>query len=111
MVKEGNLSSLEVLQCFQWEVSLDTLLYLIDSGPRLRQLWGVDLLMLSSSGVRAIREHIRKNNLNICLHDGIAPEPPRGLNFLSERSNLRAESSDHGAQADLESILEELNLL
>ena len=74
----------------------------------------------------------RKNNLNIDVHDGISPEPPKvstcpaktlfvvsfstcplfqGLHFLSERSQHRVEGSDRAAQADLESLLIELNLL
>ena len=111
MVKAGNLSQLKTLQCFQWEVSLDTMLYLIDQTPGLATIWGLDLLMMSPAGVKTIQDHIRKNNLNIDVHDGISPDPPKGLNFLSERSQHRVESSDHTAQADLESILVELNLL
>jgi len=110
-VKCGNLSKLETLQCFQWEVSLDTMLYLIDQSTQLRKIWGLDLLMMSPNGVATIRDHIRKNNLNIDVHDGISPEPPKGLHFLSERSQHRVESSDRAAQADLESLLIELNLL
>ena len=111
--------------------------------------------MMSPNGVATIREHIRycdyatvlnhglgrKNNLNIDVHDGISPEPPKviiikyyqitptpllsehlmtsvykpaclqGLHFLSERSQHRVEGSDRAAQADLESLLIELNLL
>eukprot|EP00092_Neocalanus_flemingeri_P033846 GFUD01036807.1.p1 GENE.GFUD01036807.1~~GFUD01036807.1.p1 ORF type:complete len:552 (+),score=114.11 GFUD01036807.1:151-1806(+) len=111
MVKAGNLSRLRTLQCFQWEVSLDTMLYLIDQTPGLATIWGLDLLMMSPAGVKTIQDHIRKNNLNIDVHDGISPDPPKGLNFLSERSQHRVESSDHTAQADLESILVELNLI
>jgi len=111
MVKAGNLLQLKTLQCFQWEVSLDTMLYLIDQTKGLRTIWGLDLLMMSPAGVQTIQEHIRINNLNIDVHDGISPDPPKGLNFLSERSQHRVESSDHTAQADLESILVELNLL
>ena len=36
-VKCGNLSKLETLQCFQWEVSLDTMLYLVDQSAQLRK--------------------------------------------------------------------------
>ena len=36
-MKCGNLSKLETLQCFQWEVSLDTMLYLIDQSTQLRK--------------------------------------------------------------------------
>ena len=36
-VKCGNLAKLETLQCFQWEVSLDTMLYLIDQSTQLRK--------------------------------------------------------------------------
>jgi len=110
-VKCGNLTKLETLQCFQWEVSLDTMLYLIDQSTQLRKIWGLDLLMMSPNGVATIRDHIRKNNLSIDVHDGISPEPPKGLHFLSERSQHRVESSDRAAQADLESLLIELNLL
>ena len=36
-MKCGNLAKLETLQCFQWEVSLDTMLYLIDQSTQLRK--------------------------------------------------------------------------
>merc|ERR1719209_2549570 len=98
MVKAGNLLQLRTLQCFQWEVSLDTMLYLIDQTKGLKTIWGLDLLMMSPAGVQTIQEHIRINNLNIDVHDGISPDPPKGLNFLSERSQHRVESSDHTAQ-------------
>lgn len=111
MVKAGNLSKLTTLQCFQWEVSLDTMLYLIDQSPFLSCIWGLDLLMMNPAGVKTIQDHIRLNNLNIDTHDGISPEQPKGLPFLSERSQARVESADHAAQADLENILIELNLL
>lgn len=77
----------------------------------LARIWGLDLLMMSPAGVTTIREHIRKNNLSIDVHDGISPEPARGLGFLSERSRHRVEGSDRAAQADLETLLLELNLL
>jgi len=111
MVKAGNLAQLKTLQCFQWEVSLDTMLYLIDQTIGLKTIWGLDLLMMSPTGVKTIQDHIRKNNLNIDVHDGISPEPPKGLKFLSEHSQQRVESADRSAQADLESILVELNLI
>jgi len=108
-IKSGNLANLQTLP--QWEVSLDTMLYLIDQSTKLTRIWGLDLLMMNPAGVLTIREHIRNNNLNIDVHDGISPDPPKGLNFLSERSQHRVESSDQSAQADLENILMELNLI
>ena len=87
------------------------MLYLIDQSPSLTCIWGLDLLMMSPAGVSTIKDHIRLNNLNIDTHDGISPDQPKGLPFLSERSQHRVESADHTAQADLENILMELNLI
>ena len=47
---------------FQWDVSLETMLFIVDSCPQLRDIWGLDLLMLSPASISAIQSHIRRNN-------------------------------------------------
>ena len=70
--RDGILSNLENLQCFQWEVCLETMLFIIDQCPVLRHIWGLDLLMLSPQSITAIQQHITKNNRHIDLHDGMS---------------------------------------
>ena len=98
MARDGFLSNLENLQCFQWEVCLETMLFIVDqceffkkktksiivhtkfftksskyfvlmkwyffctTGPKLRHIWGLDLLMLSPQSITAIQQHITNNN-------------------------------------------------
>ena len=51
------VAKLETLQCFQWEVSLDTMLYLIDQSTLLRKWVAIQrkncftLMMISGFGV------------------------------------------------------------
>ena len=51
------MAKLETLQCFQWEVSLDTMLYLIDQSTMLRKWVAIrrkipsTLVMISGFGV------------------------------------------------------------
>ena len=50
------MAKLETLQCFQWEVSLDTMLYLIDQSTLLRKWVAIQrkittLVMISGFGV------------------------------------------------------------
>jgi hypothetical protein len=58
MARDGRLASLEELRCFQWEVSLETMLFIIDNCPRLRHIWGLDLLMLSPQSISAIQVNV-----------------------------------------------------
>ena len=90
MARDGHLKDLTSLQCFQvikvtgftqvsfssvfqwmtpmmliffqWDVSLETMLFIVDSCPQLRDIWGLDLLMLSPASISAIQSHIRRNN-------------------------------------------------
>ena len=112
VVKAGRLAELQVLQCYQWEVALETILYLIDQTPSLTAIWGINLLNLSDQSKEAVRTHIRKNNFNISLNDGIAPEQSRGLDWIGERINQReVRLNNFTRQTHLEEILIELNLL
>ena len=58
MARDGRLASLEELRCFQWEVCLETMLFIIDNCPRLNHIWGLDLLMLSPQSIAAIQVSI-----------------------------------------------------
>ena len=112
VVKAGGLASLQYLQCYQWDVALETVLYLIDQTPSLTTIWGLDLLLICEESRETVENHIRKNNLNISLNDGIAPEQSRGLDWISERINHReVRLADFSRQINLEEILVELNLL
>ena len=44
---------------------------------QLTTVWGLNLLSLTDSARQTIERHIVKNNLNISLHHGVAPEPCR----------------------------------
>ena len=112
VVKAGGLASLQYLQCYQWDVSLETILYMIDQTPALNTIWGLDLLLICQKSRETVESHIRKNNFNISLNDGIAPEQSRGLDWISEKINHREiRLSDFSRQTNLEEILVELNLL
>ena len=63
--RDGILSGLEKLQCFEWEVCLETMLFIIAQCPQLRHIWGLDLLMLSPQSISAIQQHITQNNRHI----------------------------------------------
>jgi len=126
MARDGILSNLENLQCFQWEVCLETMLFIIDQCPVLRHIWGLDLLMLSPQSITAIQQHITKNNRSIDLHDGMSTSDDsssKGIPFLSERSKRRVEvayqaiDDDHADQIAqvgeraFEEILREVSLI
>ena len=113
VTKAGNLASLQYLQIYQWgDISLETILYLIDQAKQLRTIWGLNLLSLTEAARETIRSHLRKNNLNISLHDGVAPEPYRGLQWIRQRINHREQRLNEFRRAThLEEILIELNLL
>ena len=113
VTKTGHLASLQYLQLYQWgNISLETILYLIDQAKQLTTIWGLDLLSLTDTARETITSHIRKNNLNISLHDGVAPEPCRGLQWMRQRVNQTEQRLIEFHRAThLEEILEELNLL
>ena len=112
LVKCGNLAKLRYIQFYHWEVSLETLLYLIDQSIHLHTIWGLDLLTLSDESKTTIKDHIKKNNLNINIFDGLAPEPTFGLEFLDKRFSRQADRLyEYAHQLELENILIELNLL
>ena len=99
-------------QCYHWEVSLETLLYLIDQSGHLRTIWGLDMLALGDADKETVRSHVRKNNLNIEMFDGLAPEPGFGLEFLDKKLSKRFDRlHEYNHQMELENILVELNLL
>ena len=60
------------------------------------RIWGLDLLMMNPAGVTTIRDHIRKNNLNITVHDGISPEPAK----VKPQKNRVAPQSQNDIGAD-----------
>ena len=112
LVKIGNFSMLKFLQFYHWEVSLDTLLYLIDQCPCLKTLWGLNLLNLSNTSKDTVRNHIKKNNLNIELFEGLYPEPVFGLQFLDKKFRRQSDRlHDHVHALELDVLLMELNLL
>lgn len=126
MARDGCLKNLENLQCFQWEVSLETMLFIVDQCPKLRHIWGLDLLMLSPQSITAVQQHIVNNNREITLHDGMSTSDERaskGIPFLSERSKRRVEVADQAIDDDhadqiavvgdraFEEILREVSLL
>lgn len=107
MARDGHLSELVSLQCFQWDVSLETMLFIVDQCPKLRDIWGLDLVMLSPSAIAAVQSHIKKNNRHIDVHDGMCGSTssptctiPKGIPFLSERSKHRVEAADNAADDD-----------
>ena len=111
LVKNGNLDKLEYLQCYHWEMSLETLLYLIDQSS-LRTIWGLNLLDMTEESKETIRSHIRKNNLSISLCDGLAPDPTFGLQFLDKKLGRQIDRlHEHAHQLEMEHILVELSLL
>ena len=60
VTKAGHLSSLQYLQIYQWgDISLETILYLIDQAQHLTTIWGLNLLCLSDSARETITSHIR----------------------------------------------------
>ena len=59
LVKNGNLTNLKYLQCYHWEVSLETLLYLIDQSFHLQTVWGLNMLTLCDKSKDTIKNHIR----------------------------------------------------
>lgn len=103
MARDDHLASLENLQCFQWEVCRETMLFIVDQCPQLRHIWGLDLLMLGPQSIAAIQQHILQNNRHIDLHDGMSTSEERsskGIPFLSERSKRRVEVADHTMDDD-----------
>ena len=111
LVKNGHFSQLQYLQCYYWEVSLETLLYLIDQSS-LRTIWGLDLLNMTEESKETIRNHIRKNNFNINLFDGLAPDPSFGLQFLDKKMCKQVDRlHEYTHQLELENMLIELSLL
>ena len=107
MARDGYLSELESLQCFQWDVSQETMLFIVDQCPKLRDIWGLDLLMLSPAAISAVQAHIKKNNRWIDVHDGMCGSTssptctiPKGIPFLSERSKHRVEAADNATDDD-----------
>lgn len=112
LVKNGNLTNLEYLQCYHWEVSLETLLYLIDQSVYLRTVWGLNMLTLCDKSKETIKNHIKKNNLNIDIFDGLAPEQTFGLEFFDQKFSRKFDRlHEYNHQIELENILMELNLL
>ena len=60
VTKAGNLQYLQYLQVYQWgDISLETILYLIDQAQHLTTIWGLNLLSLSDSAREIITSHIR----------------------------------------------------
>ena len=111
-VKNGNLAQLRFLQFYHWEVSLETLLYLIDQSSELRTIWGLNMLTLSEEAKKTVKDHIQKNNLDIDILDGLAPEPSFGLQFLDKKhGRLQDRLHDYVQQIELDNILMELSLL
>ena len=55
-----------------YQVNLETMLFIIDQCPRLRHIWGLDLLMLSPASIAAVQSHIKRNNRFIDVHDGMS---------------------------------------
>lgn len=121
MARNGHLSQVETLQCFQWKVSLETMLFVIDSCVNLRNIWGLDLLMMCPVSIRTIQEHIARNNRWIDLHDVSFFEKSRGISFLSEKSKRRVQAAEQMGDRDmlehllgeqtLDDLLKEVNLL
>lgn len=123
MARDGYLSSLINLQCFQWEVCLETMLFIVDQCPKLRHIWGLDLLMLSPQSISAVQQHIVRNNRHIDVHDGMATteRSSKGIPFLSERSKHRVEAAEQTSEDDImehlvndgtfDDILREVSLL
>ena len=105
---------------FQWDVSLETMLFIVDSCPQLRDIWGLDLLMLSPASISAIQSHIRRNNRWIgkfylffflsCLTNFCLPlrfpwrHVLRELHFLSHSSERYATKSRWGLWDSLVSL-------
>ena len=59
-----------------------------------------------------IKNHIEKNNLNIDMFDGLAPEQAFGLEFLDKKFSRKFDRlHEYNHQIELENILMELNLL
>ena len=48
------------------------MLFIVDQCPRLRHIWGLDLLMLSPASIAAVQSHIKRNNRWIDVHDGMS---------------------------------------
>ena len=48
------------------------MLFIVDQCPRLRHIWGLDLLMLSPASIAAVQNHIKRNNRWIDVHDGMS---------------------------------------
>ena len=110
MARERLLEGLTDLQCFQWRVSLETMLFIIDQCPKLRHIWGLDLLMLSPEAIATIQQHIKRNNRDIALHDvitfnGSAGDDNKGIPFLSERSKHRVEAAEQLSDEERHEII------
>ena len=86
MARDGHLKDLTSLQCFQWDVSLETMLFIVDSCPDLRDIWGLDLLMLSPASIAAVQSHIQRNNRWIDFHDGMCYGSSTSYHILQKGS-------------------------
>lgn len=109
LTRDGRLASLRSVTCFQWRVSLETMLFLIDQCCQLNTIFGLDLLMLCPESISIIQEHITRNNRDITLRDAsLLEKTSKGIPFLSERSRHRLEAADQISEDDrLEHILKE----
>ena len=121
LTHRGHLRHLTHLTCFQWPVSLETMLFLIDQCPDLATIYGLDMLMLCPRSIALIQTHIRRNNRAIDLRCDSTSSPPRGIPFLSERSKHRVEAAEQVSgderfehilrEGTLEDLLKEVYLL
>ena len=55
LTQSGRLRGLTHLTCFQWPVSLETMLFLIDQCPELSVIFGLDMLMLCPKSIALIQ--------------------------------------------------------